>query len=199
MHEERDLDAIERCLANLPQIVNFATEIYFPNRERVVDAEVTDDKGEVVQRTYVLPPWAHAPHEGKCSWCGDQKDYPNYNDISRPIKCLHCVGIVQIAAEIAIPLTDAATSVEAEVEVLEAARKHILECKQDFETRRNVASIFGQSCGSKDISLNETFGFDHQALEGYPSYEQSLRAVLTDEINSLKKKNSLVPDVPLSP
>ena len=81
---------------------------------------------------------------------------------------------MQIAAEIAIPLTKAATSVEAEVEVLEAARKHILECKQDFETRRNVASLFGQPCGSKDISLNETFGFDHHALEGYSSYEHSL-------------------------
>ena len=67
--------------------------------------------------------------------------------------------------------------------------------------RRNVASVDGpgQPCGSRDISVNEIFGFDHQALEGYPNYEDSLRKVLTEEIKSLKKKSSLVPDAPLPP
>ena len=73
MHEECDMEAIGRCLGNLDQIVSFAKDIYFPNRERVFAADVTNDRGDVVQMTYILPPWAHVPHEGKCSFCDDQR------------------------------------------------------------------------------------------------------------------------------
>ena len=44
VHEERYQEAIARQLANLPNIINFAKEIYFPNRERIIDAEVTNDR-----------------------------------------------------------------------------------------------------------------------------------------------------------
>ena len=202
MYERRNEEEIARQLAHLPFIIDFAKEIYFPNRERTFEAEVANDEGEVVQRTYVLPPWAYEPYNGMCAWCGDQRSYPNYKDLPSPIRCPSCVGTVRIAADIAIPLTEAASSIEAEVETLEAARKHINECRLDFEMRRNVATGLtpSQSRGSRDpISANDVFGYDHYALEGYASYEASLRKVLTDEIISLKRKSSLVKDAPLPP
>jgi hypothetical protein len=202
VHEERDQEAINRQLANLTNIITFAKEICFPNYERTFDVDVANDEGEMVQKTYVLPPWAKAPEDGKCVWCGHLKTYPDHKLLPGPIKCPCCVGIVQIAAGIAIPLADVASSIEAEVEVLEAARKRITECREDFECRRNVAEYPtpGEARGSRDrISTNDIFGFDHFALEGYSSYDDSLRKVLADEITSLVRNSSLVKDAPLPP
>ena len=45
--------------------------------------------------------------------------------------------------------------------------------------------------------MNETFGLDHKALEGFVGYEDSLKAALIEEMTSLKKKTDLVEDAPV--
>ena len=68
--------------------------------------------------------------------------------------------------------------------------------------RVNVANISGSPSGargSKGFGINEIFGQDLLALEGYENYDASLRDVLSNHIRELKKKSSLVPDAPLPP
>ena len=45
--------------------------------------------------------------------------------------------------------------------------------------------------------MNETSGLDHKAPEGFVDYEDSLKAALTEEMTSLKKKTDLVEDAPV--
>ena len=45
--------------------------------------------------------------------------------------------------------------------------------------------------------MNETFGPDHKALEGFDEYEESLKAALIDEMTSLLKKAGLAKDIPI--
>ena len=91
---------------------------------------------------------------------------------------------MQIAADIAIPLADA----DIDIEVLDAAWSHIRKCRQGFE-RRNAMHGAEVPSSSKGLCINETFGYDHKALEGFGSYEESLRQVLIDEMTSSQEED----------
>ena len=45
--------------------------------------------------------------------------------------------------------------------------------------------------------MNETFGPDHKALEGFDEYEDSLKAALIDDMTSLQKKADLAKNAPV--
>ena len=186
----KDKEAIQQCLDNLDQVAEFVKHVYTPSNERVVTLYVNDDEEGV---KYILPPWADSPATGKCILCERRKETPNYQELPRPIKCGHCIGSMQIAAEVSTPLDEA----EVDINVLEAARKHIHVCKKDFELRNSMPGTEASST-STDPRINETFGFGHKAFEGFWIYEESLRKVLIEEMIFLKK-NALIGEAPIPP
>ena len=201
--EDADHKAIMQCMSNLDYIVDFRKTTYCPGKERVFTVDVTTDDGPVCE-TYILPPWAEHSDTGKCSFCEHRLEFPDFENMPRPIFCSvdYCMGHVQIAADVSVRMADAANSF-ANIAVIEAGRKHVQKCKADFEFRKTMANTAGKTVppgnpgGSADFCLNETFGYDHNGLEGFNSYEESLRKALADEVNSLKKKTSLVQDAPV--
>ena len=179
----KDKEAIHQCLANLDQVVEFVKHIYNPSNVRVVILHVNDDEeGE----KYILPPWADSPATGKCVFCERRKEIPNFQELPKPIKCGHHVGNMQIAAGVLTPFAEA----KVDINILEVAREHTHMCKAGFALRYSMPGTEASS-SSTDPRINETFGFDHKALEGFENYEESLRKVLIDEMTSLKKKTVL--------
>ena len=70
--------------------------------------------------------------------------------------------------------------------------------RDDIELRNSVPGAEASS-NSKDPRINETFGLDHKALEGFENYEESLRVALIEEMTSIKKKTAFVGEVPIPP
>ena len=78
------------------------------------------------------------------------------------------------------------------------AREHILLCRNDFQSRNAVPNPHAPRGTSANVPrMNETFGPDHKALEGFADYEDSLKAALVEEMTSLKKESDLVKDAPV--
>ena len=77
-------------------------------------------------------------------------------------------------------------------------QRTIQACKIDFELRcQNHGPNAGKGAGRVVPQMNETFGADHKALEGFDQYEDSLKAALFEEMTSILKKASLDKDVPM--
>ena len=59
------------------------------------------------------------------------------------------------------------------------AKDHIQACKIDFQLRcQNSGPNAGKGAGRVVPQMNETFGPDHKALEGFDQYEESLKTAL---------------------
>ena len=78
------------------------------------------------------------------------------------------------------------------------ARDHLQMCRSDFQFRcANPNPNAPKGAGPIVPPMNETFGPDHKALEGFDEYEESLKAALVDEMTSLLKKADLAKDTPM--
>ena len=78
------------------------------------------------------------------------------------------------------------------------ARDHLQMCRSDFQFRcANPNPNAPKGAGPIVPHMNETFGPDHKALEGFDEYEESLKAALVDEMTSLLKKADLAKDAPM--
>ena len=80
----------------------------------------------------------------------------------------------------------------------ETARDHLQACRSDFQYRCLHPDPNAQKGAGRIVHhMNETFGPDHKALEGFDEYEESLKAALVDEMTSLMKKADLAKDAPM--
>ena len=78
------------------------------------------------------------------------------------------------------------------------AREHNILCRNDFHYRSaNPNPDVPRGMSAEVPHMNETFGPDHKALEGFGEYEDSLKAALTDEMISLLKKADLAKNTPV--
>ena len=93
-------------------------------------------------------------------------------------------------------LTEVAETIMSNLQ--EIARDHILLCRSDFQFRSaNPDPNVPKGTGANVPHMNETFGPDHKALEGFDEYEDSLKVALVDEMTSLQKKADLAKDTPV--
>ena len=77
------------------------------------------------------------------------------------------------------------------------AKDHIQACKTDFEFRSKNPGTSTGSAGRVVPQMNEIFGPEHKALEGFEQYDESLQAALIEAMTSHLEKASLAKDTPM--
>ena len=138
--------------------------------------------------------WADAPSEQAETEDQAQDDFPDEEEpFDSDAEARKKEKIIQRRLD---KLTDVAGTIMSNLQ--QTARDHIMMCRGDYQFRSaNSDPNAPKGTGPIVLHMNETFGPDHKALEGFDEHEKSLKAALIDEMTSLLKKADLAKDTPI--
>ena len=162
-----EVKADENEKKRIEEIMSFVTDIYQPDASKLIM------KGN---QQFVLTPWATDRDSAKCTFCEGmcQTDRSGSSE-AKPV-CLRCGGVLLIAEEVATATSEVPWSTD-ELDLVKAVMVANYENHNLENEKKSVKSETKESEKKKkpEPFINQVFGHDQSAIEGFKDCEDQLQ------------------------